>query len=429
MRLTLRTLLAYLDDTLEPSQAKLIGQKVAESDKAQELIERIKQVTRRRRLAVPPATGPGAKIDPNTVAEYLDNELDPDKLPEVEEICLASDVHLAEIAACHQILTLVVGEPAKVPPMSRQRMYGLIKGRESIPYRKAVAGVGAGQAGASGDAAEADEKLLLGMRPSGWFRWLAAAAGVLVLLVLVVVVVRQSLLNIEPETVAKRNASLNEPAPFELLPSPTPEEAEQPANGDKPPDDGQKPPENGQKPPTDVVKNPTSEPAINLKPNMERRPVGRYKVEMPTTSILLERQPSAREPWKRLVRENLIQTGSQLVSLPGYRSEIRLENGVHMLLWGNLLEFSAMPPVLESSVSLHVPDAKANPKIDLDFTLHPGRVLISNHKTGGEAHIRLRFHDDFANPMTFAFLIAALEHEKSAVREMAYKYPAFPCPG
>src|SRR5262249_59570098 len=174
MRLTLRTLLAYLDDTLEPSQAKLIGQKVAESEKAQELIERIKQVTRRRRLAVPPATGPGAKIDPNTVAEYLDNELTPEKLAEVEEVCLASDVHLAEIAACHQILTLVVGEPAKVPPTARQRMYGLIKGRESSPYRKArVAAVGAekagGEVGSAGTAAEADETLLLGLRPTRSF--------------------------------------------------------------------------------------------------------------------------------------------------------------------------------------------------------------------------------------------------------------------
>ena len=32
MRLTLRTLLAYLDDTLEPSQARLIGQKVASEE-------------------------------------------------------------------------------------------------------------------------------------------------------------------------------------------------------------------------------------------------------------------------------------------------------------------------------------------------------------------------------------------------------------
>ena len=63
MRLTLRTLLAYLDDTLEPSEIKQIGQKVAESDTAQELITRIKQVTRRRRLTTPPDTGPGAKLD------------------------------------------------------------------------------------------------------------------------------------------------------------------------------------------------------------------------------------------------------------------------------------------------------------------------------------------------------------------------------
>jgi hypothetical protein len=37
MRLTLLTLLAYLDDTLDASEIKEIGQKVAESDAAQEL--------------------------------------------------------------------------------------------------------------------------------------------------------------------------------------------------------------------------------------------------------------------------------------------------------------------------------------------------------------------------------------------------------
>ncbi len=137
MRLTLRTLLAYLDDTLEPSQAKLIGQKVAESDTAQELIARIKQVTRRRRLTTPPpAGGPGGKIDANTIAEYLDNSVAAEQLAEVEQICLASDVHLAEVAACHQILTLVLGEPSLVPPMAKQRMYGLVKGPEAIPFRK-----------------------------------------------------------------------------------------------------------------------------------------------------------------------------------------------------------------------------------------------------------------------------------------------------
>src|SRR6202011_1973981 len=134
--LTLRTLLAYLDDTLEPAEAKAIGQKVAESESARELIERIKQVTRRRRLTTPPTTGPGSNIDPNTVAEYLDNEVSPEQAAEVEQICLSSDVHLAEVAACHQVLTLILGEPVKPPAAASQRMYGLVKGPGAIPFRK-----------------------------------------------------------------------------------------------------------------------------------------------------------------------------------------------------------------------------------------------------------------------------------------------------
>src|SRR5271170_5767987 len=119
MRLTMRTLLAYLDDTLPPNEIKAIGQKVAESDTAQELIERIKQVTRRRRLTTPPTNGPGP-LDANTVAEYLDSELSSDQVTELEKLAIESDVHLAEIAAAHQILTLVLGEPAQVPPTARE---------------------------------------------------------------------------------------------------------------------------------------------------------------------------------------------------------------------------------------------------------------------------------------------------------------------
>src|SRR4051794_33968150 len=139
MRLTLRTLLAYLDDTLEPGEIKTIGQKVAESDAAQELIARIKQVTRRRRLTTPPDGGPGEPFDPNIVAAYLDNELPSDQLAEIEKLCLESDVHLAEIAAAHQILTLVLGEPALVPPPAKRRMYALVHGRKARAARKAVA--------------------------------------------------------------------------------------------------------------------------------------------------------------------------------------------------------------------------------------------------------------------------------------------------
>lgn len=125
MRLTLRTLLAYMDDILEPAQAKEIGQKINESEFATELVKRIREVMRRRRISAPEATGPGAGIDPNLVSEYLDNLLAPSAVTEVERICLDADVQLAEVASCHQILTLVMGDPIDVSKTSRQRMYAL----------------------------------------------------------------------------------------------------------------------------------------------------------------------------------------------------------------------------------------------------------------------------------------------------------------
>ena len=186
MRLTLRTLLAYLDDTLEPTEIKQIGQKVAESDAAQELIARIKQVTRKRRLTTPPLTGPNAKFDPNIIAEYLDNELTGEQVAEIEKVCLESDVHLAEIASCHQILTLVLGEPALVPPTARERMYGLVKGREAIPFRKASAknphAVG------KQDDGDAEETAVLGLpvhkRHAAWLKWAIPIAGLFLFLAL-----------------------------------------------------------------------------------------------------------------------------------------------------------------------------------------------------------------------------------------------------
>lgn len=125
MRLTLRTLIAYLDDELQADQAKEIGKKLTESGYATALVERIKEVMRRRRLSAPELFGKGAGLDPNLVAEYLDSELTPAEVVDVEKICLDSDMHLAEVAACHQILTLVLGDPVEVRSETRSRMYGL----------------------------------------------------------------------------------------------------------------------------------------------------------------------------------------------------------------------------------------------------------------------------------------------------------------
>src|SRR3954466_8517949 len=89
VRLTLRTLLAYLDDQLEPAEIKRIGQKVAESDAAQELIARIKQATRRR-LTTRTDGGAGERFDANIVAAYLDSELSTEQVAELEKLCLES---------------------------------------------------------------------------------------------------------------------------------------------------------------------------------------------------------------------------------------------------------------------------------------------------------------------------------------------------
>src|SRR5262249_27776707 len=128
MRLTLRTLLAWLDDTLPPAEVKQMGQQVAESQFAQDLVERIHRVTRQRRLTVPSDRGPDG-MDSNIVAAYLDNELNTEEVADYERKCLKSDTHLAEVASVHQVLSLI-GQKAKVPNEARRRMYRLFKGPE-----------------------------------------------------------------------------------------------------------------------------------------------------------------------------------------------------------------------------------------------------------------------------------------------------------
>lgn len=122
MRLTLRTLLAYLDDRLAPGQAKEIGQKLKSSPFAMDLAERIKSVVRRRRLA---KDTPGQKtIDANLIAEYLDDQLSTELVALIEKEILASDGSLAEVAATHQILGLL-SDPVELNDSQKERLYKL----------------------------------------------------------------------------------------------------------------------------------------------------------------------------------------------------------------------------------------------------------------------------------------------------------------
>lgn len=136
MRLTLRTLLAYLDNVLEPEDAGDLKQKIQQSEMATQLVERIHGSMTRVRLDAPSLLGTGRSDDPNEIAEYLDSTLGPEAESEVEKICLKSEKHLGEVAACHQVLTMVLGEPAEVPPGTRRRVYSVGRdGPVTIPIR------------------------------------------------------------------------------------------------------------------------------------------------------------------------------------------------------------------------------------------------------------------------------------------------------
>jgi hypothetical protein len=409
MRLTLRTLLAYLDDTLEPAEIKQIGQKVAESETAQALIARIKQVSRRRRLSAPPPVSTGDKFDPNTVAEYLDNTLPSEQLAEVEALCLESDVNLAEIATCHQILTLVLGEPALVPPSAKRRMYTLVGGNKSGIMTRPTAAHAAAPAVRTGDDSGEDDTLLLGlpaMSRGAWLRWLIPLAGCLLLAGLAVAIWQalapDSSLNLAQRD-AKRERDSAKPddgKPSDKDKDAQPDKDRKPEKDKKADKDQQddkdkhsgKDKDTGNGKAQDPPKEATWPPPP---PNNKRQAAGVLKRENELQDLLMA-TPTGTHKWRRVVANDRVMTGDELVSLPGYRSKLDLENGVQLILWGNVFGQLNMP-LRESAVTLHaVPGGKSVPSSpDIDFTLSRGRVWITNRKKGGgDALVRVRFHKE-----------------------------------
>lgn len=418
IKLTLRTLLAYLDDTLEPAEIKHIGQKIKESPHAQELIARIQKVVRRRRITAPPPHGATDRFDANYIADYLDNELTADEVTALENFCLEdhpeADACLAEVAACHQLLTLVQGQAGSVPPIAKERMYALVEQGQSPVPRPAAAPRPARAARPEVEkvdafAHEEDSPILsLSSRGRAWVAWLLPLAGIF-LLVAAGLAIYFALPDDTPTNPPVTDGSLaqndlgkqKQPGPE---PAPKDDTGKDGAGKDGLPkkDMGKDTGKTVEDPPTPPMPPPDPTPMDPVTPppppptpfqrpgppSDARAKVANYRVTADQPSILVQK---TEQSWRRVVPNAEVSSVDRLVSLPGYPSELRTADDVRMLLRGQLPQFDLdriMFFQLDSAVTLH-----ESKDFDLDFTLHRGRVYLTNHKTSGEAKIRLRFHE------------------------------------
>ncbi|MDR2756399.1 MAG: hypothetical protein LBC20_11885 [Planctomycetaceae bacterium] len=127
MRLSLRTLLAFEDHIFDQEQHQQLERLIPKHDAASTMLNRIRSTVRNPRLGVPGLVDQREELDPNLVAEYLDQQMPEDIQERFETYSLSSDKYLAEIASVHHILSNVLGEPARTSRECRQHCYDLYR--------------------------------------------------------------------------------------------------------------------------------------------------------------------------------------------------------------------------------------------------------------------------------------------------------------
>lgn len=127
MRLSLRTLLAFEDNIFDAEQHRQLERIIPRHDAAAMTLCRIRTVVRNPHLGVPGIVDQREELDPNYVAEYLDHQMNQELQERFEAHSLSSDKYLAEIASVHQILSGVLGEPARTSRECRLRCYDLYR--------------------------------------------------------------------------------------------------------------------------------------------------------------------------------------------------------------------------------------------------------------------------------------------------------------
>ncbi len=418
MRLTLRMILEYMDDALEPAVAKAVGAKVQENAVAQDLVERIKTLVRKRRLMAP------TPMDANTLAEYLDESADDEAMAEVEKIFLASDAHLAEVAQCHSIQKLLAVHTPVVSESMKKRMNDLVKGGPAKhPLLKGDLGLFAAVPATKPKKPEPAVKPPRRESFAARYRgFLIALAGVVVVGLLGVAV--WQFLDVGTEGVNKNVPPMAQEKPAEvptpLPPPPLPvEEKKLPAVVEEkkqtlpPVDVNLPPPPISELPPVpltelgvDVGK------SLNLKvakvpyaaPVNKSTPLGKILAPPGAEApLLLQRPPEGSVSWTRLgIRSLDVLSGKSVVNLPGLQTTIQFNESMQAKLVGNfetinpaLRNFERFGKVLtlspfvyfdfETAVDWHQADG-----FDLDFTLRKGRVILTSLRSDRPVTVRVR---------------------------------------
>jgi len=335
----LQSLLSGLSGASKPSPGSEEAREL-QSAGSRRLLQRIRAVITRRDLVLPYSPSRSA-VDPNSIAEYLDGALPSDRAAEIEELCLASDKYLAEIAGCREILDRMPTQASTPSSAAVQRMYGLYNGpvgwvsEETGPTHRWL----------------------------GWrVRWIMAGLGaVLIFLVLIVLVKESGILE----------SSSNEPV-FQSGPQASNES------------DATSPPANKEK-----VGQPANPKPV---PNSLGKVVA-AREDLPT--MLLRQQDNS---WHMVRPASAVLINDHLLSLPGFQSEIQLDSGIQLRLLGNWATGRLGPQpepepdesaILESAVTV-----QRDTDFDLELTLHRGRIAIANKKPRGHARVRVQFRGE-----------------------------------
>lgn len=130
MRLTLRTLIAYLDDALPEEEGKELAAQIEQSEPAKDLMERRRSALSKLRLGAADPQAATGDFDPNTVAEYLDNTLAADRVTRFEKTCFESEEMFAEVCGVHQVISYS-GPTAEMDGVLRKRLYRLSGGDDA----------------------------------------------------------------------------------------------------------------------------------------------------------------------------------------------------------------------------------------------------------------------------------------------------------